>query len=281
MKKIIFLFFLTLNLALTSSTINAQNIGTKKDLRNYKSELKAPDFLVLLKKAKQSTKKDSSEVYVFNGFSNENIQKCSFDVYKFKRRIYKDEYTQYEYLDTVSAIQYIYQNQKIRYKEIWLKKNGRFGLITEIVYNNDGQPISMFSKTAKTEWYFDKKGNITKKVDLSHYEDEEKKLFVIDNSKFTLEKHLQIREDLKKIIRNNSFIDGSNSYNDYDIKDWKTLNKTKKYLKKLFNIDFDLYFNGMSDLSQETYFVSEYGEFYFLTPYWKELKEQQEYYNKK
>ena len=84
----------------------------------------------------------------------------------------------------------------------------------------------------------DKNGNIEKVrydelgIILNYFDLEEKKEFILDNSKFTLKEHLKIREDLLKIIHNTDI--ASKGLDNFTVKDWKTLNKTKKYLKNLF-----------------------------------------------
>ncbi|WP_026977779.1 hypothetical protein [Flavobacterium tegetincola] len=294
MKKIILISIFIL----TFFNANAQTlIGTKESFKPYKSYLKAPDFFELLEKSKQ-TQKDSMEVLTFNGFSEEKTEtfKCSFDVEKYRTRLYEDEYGLNEYIELASLTNYVYKNQKIVFKSIRIKKDlkkeviniknyNRDEEVLDIYYYQNGKPRRLYSKLAKTIWFFDKKGNIDKvSYDelgniLNYFYLEEKKEFILDNAKFTLKEHLKIREDLLKIIHNTGIVGKDFDY--FTVSDWKILNKTKKYLKKLFNIDFDLYCNGMSYLSKETYLISEFGEFYFLTPYWKELKEQQEYYNKK
>ena len=294
MKK----FFLSTILLLTFfNTIAQTQIGTEESFKPYKSYLKAPDFFEILKKSKQP-QKDSMEVVTFNGFSVEEGEflKCSFDVEKYRTRVYEDEYGLNEYIELASLTNYVYQNQKIVFKTIRIKKDlkekviniknyNRDEEVLDIYYYQNGKPKRLYSKLAKTIWFFDKNGNIEKVrydelgIILNYFDLEEKKEFILDNSKFTLKEHLKIREDLLKIIHNTDI--ASKGLDNFTVKDWKTLNKTKKYLKKLFNIDFDLYYYGISHLSKETYLISEYGEEYLLTPYWKELKKQQEYYNNK
>lgn len=125
MKKHLLLILLILSFF----TANAQHIGTKETLKQYSSYLsylKAPDFLYLLEKTKQPTEKDATKAYVFNGFSEGKHLKwgflqCSFDVYEYKKGIYKDGFGQRE-LNLVSSTYYVYKNQKIIYKTIEFKK---------------------------------------------------------------------------------------------------------------------------------------------------------------
>lgn len=295
MKKIV----LSLMMILGVFNANAQTlIGTKENLKPYKQYLKTPDFLELLEKSKQPVKNDSTEIITFNGFSEGKYLKweflqCSFDVEKFRTRTYRDEYGLNEYIELASHTYYIYQNQKIVYKSISIKKDlkekaidikyyNRDEEVIEIFYYQNGKPKQLYSKLAKTNWFFDKKGNIAKvSYDelgnrLILFDLEEKKKFVLDNSKFTLKEHLKIREDFLKMLQNTSF--QGNGFDNFTVNDWKALNKTKKYFKKLFKTDVDLYLDGLS--SSEVIFYSEYGDFYSLMPDWKEFEELKEKHNK-
>lgn len=268
---------------------NAQTlIGTKENFKPYKSYLKAPNFLEILEKSKQP-QKDSMEVVTFNGFSEEEGEflKCSFDVEKYRTRVYEDEYGLNEYIELASLTNYVYQNQKIVFKTIRIKKDlkekviniknyNRDEEVLDIYYYQNGKPKRLYSKLAKTIWFFDKNGNIEKvRYDelgniLNYFDLEEKKEFILDNSKFTLKEHLKIREDLLKIIHNKDIT--GKGFNDITVRDWETLNKTKKYLKNLFKTDLDLYLHGLS--GSETIFYSEYGDFYSLLLDRKEFEEQ-------
>jgi hypothetical protein len=254
------------------STAQTFEIGTKESFKRYKSELKAPYFLDILKKSKQPVKIDSTEIITFNGFSDQNTQRCSFDVHTFRKSTYKYENEQFEYLDSVRSVKYIYQNQKIVYKEVWLKKNGRYAIAHEVYYYKNGKPKSFYSYLSKIRWYFDKRENVVDKFDHSDLENEENRIVLIDNSKFTLEEHLKIREELKKITKNFEYGDRFD-WQENTVNDWETLNKTKKYLKKLFKTDIDLYYEGMSEY--DTYFISEYGDSYVLSPHWEKYRDYQ------
>lgn len=291
MKKIVLISILML----TFFIANAQTlIGTKENFKPYKSYLKAPNFLELLEKSKQP-QKDSMEVVTFNGFSEEKgeILQCSFDVEKYRTRVYEDEYGLNEYTELESLTHYVYQNQKIIFKSIKIKKDlkekainikhyNRNEEIIEINYYQNERPKKLYSNLAKTNWYFDKKGNIAKVVynELGNililFDLEEKKKFIFDNSKFTLKEHLKIREDLLKIIHNTDI--AGKGFDDFTVRDWETLNKTKKYLKKIFKTEMDLYLHGLS--GSETIFYSEYGDYYSLLLDRKEFEEQKEKSNK-
>lgn len=261
-------------LILSFFTANAQHIGTKETLKQYSSYLsylKAPDFLYLLEKTKQPTKKDATKAYVFNGFSEGKYLKwgflqCSFDVYEYKKGIYKDESEQREYSNLVSSTYYVYKNQKIIYKKIEFKKNDKDEEIT-IGYYNDGKPKTLYLKSANTEWHFDKKGTVAKLGYDAYgntvvlYDIEREKKIVFENSKFTIDGRLKIRKDLLNMI-NSTNIPGK-GFDDYTVTDWKTANKIKKYLKTVFNTDIDLYLDGIS--TTEAIFYSEYGDYYALT----------------
>lgn len=275
MKK----FFLITIVVLIFFNTNAQTqIGTKENFKPYKSYLKVPNFLELFEKSKQP-QKDSMEVVTFNGFSEEKgeILQCSFEVEKYRTRVYKDEYGLNEYIELESLTYYVYQNQKIIFKSIRIKKDLKEKAINIKHYNRDNEeieinyyqnerPKKLYSNLAKTNWYFDKKGNIAKvSYDelgniLILFDLEEKKKFIFDNSRFTLKEHLKIREDLLKIIRNTAIT--GKDFDNFTVRDWETLNKTKKYLKKLFKTDLDLYLHGLS--GSETIFYSECGDYYSL-----------------
>lgn len=248
MKKKICLFILLFLFILNS---NAQK-GTKENLKPFLTELKAPDFLKLLERSKQKTKKDSTEIIVFHGFSDYNTQKCSFTVYKFRKSymLYG-----YKHQDSISSTYYVYQNQKIIYKEAWSKRNKER---LDIDYYKNGKPRALFSKSKKTYWYFDRDGNI---YDNYYWDVENPIEFDFNKYNFTREEQNKIREDLRKIALN---FDDSQGFDwkRYSIKDWKALNMTKEYLKKLFNTDVDLYYEGMSQ--NFISIISEYGKFYTI-----------------
>lgn len=255
-------------------TANAQQIETAETLKQYDSYLsylKDPDFLYLLEKTKQPTEKEATMVYVFNGFSEGKHLKweflqCSFDVYEYKKGIYKDEFGQREYSNLVSSTYYVYKNQKIIYKKMEFKKNDKDEEIT-VGYYNDGRPKTLYSKLENTEWHFDKKGAVAK---LGYdkfgntvvlYDMESEKKFVFENSKFTIDQQLKIRKDLLS-MSNNTNIAGK-GFDDYTVNDWKIANETKKYLKTVFSTDIDLYLDGIA--ATEIMLYSEYGDYYALT----------------
>lgn len=279
-KNYYFLVIMLITLFL-SFTANAQQLGTKETLKqfdSYLSYLKAPDFFYLLEKTKQPVKKEAATVYVFNGFSEGKHLKwgflqCSFDVYEYKKGIHTDEFGQREYSNLVSSTYYVYKNQKIIYKKIEFKKNDKDEEIT-IEYYNDGKPKTLYSKLANTEWHFDKKGAIAKVGYDKYgntvvlYDVEREKKFVFDNSKFTIDERLKIRKELLNMI-NSTNIPGK-GFDDYTVTDWKIANKTKKYLKTVFDTDMDLYLDGIA--ATEIMLYSEYGEYYALTDSIKKLQ---------
>lgn len=292
MKKIVF----GLMLFLAFSNADAQNIGTKESLKPYKLYLKSPDFLELLGKSKQP-QKDSTEIITFNNFSDSkdffrnsnNYLICSFDVEEFRTRLYKDEWGLNEYTELASYTNYVYQNQKIVYKSIRLKKDlkekvidikhyNRDEEVIDIYYYQNGKPKQLYSKSAKTNWYFDKKGNIINSTDYyailkeEEKKEEEKKKFVLDDSKFTFEEHKKIREDLSKMIANTDITGKGLDY--FSVSDWELQNKVKKYLKKIFKTDLDLYIDGMTIGS--IILFSEYFDWYELEHYRKEYYEEDE-----
>lgn len=240
------------------SSAQSFEIGTKESFKRYKSELKAPDFLDILKKSKQPTKKDFIEIITFNGFSDLNTQRCSFDVHTFRKSTYKYENEQFEYLDSVQSVNYIYQNQKIVYKEVWLKSNGRFRSAYEVHYYKNGKPKSFYSYIIRTKWLFDKDGNIIDEEDFQY--SDIPIVFDFNKYKFNEEEESKIRKELMKIALN--FEDANGFEVNRSIRDWKVLNITKEYLKKLFRTEVDLYYDGMSD--NFVSFYSEYGKFYTI-----------------
>jgi len=253
--------FAILFLTLTIADAQNKNIGTEKSLNSYKSKINAPDFIELLEKGKNYTKKDSTILYIFNEFpeglrNDNNSFRCSFEIYKFKKNLYKDESLQYKYLDSVSSTYYVFRNQKISYKEISWKKKGIKETL-EIYYYRNGKPRNVYSKRTNTNWYFDKEGTIVNSVLF----EEEKKEFIFEKIKFTLEEQIKIKEDLIKIIKNNKIL-GSKWFNDYTISDWKIVDKIKKYFKALFNTEIDFYLYGFS--SSGIIFYSE-DDYYALT----------------
>lgn len=256
MKKLLILM-----LSLTCLISNGQVIiGNKKNLRPYKSELTSPKFLEILKDSKKKIGKDSTKI-IFNGVSDFTTQKCSFSVYEFRTtvRTYKNQ--NYKVVDTVREAHYLYQNQKIAFKEVRLKKSNQLYENIIVEYYKDGKPKKLQARLAKLAWGFDAEGNLVKNFD-SIRNDDEIKTLDFDNSQFTLEEHKQIRDDLQKIIKNFEYRDRFDWVKN-SLKDWETLNKTKKYLKKILKTDIDLYYDGMDQ--SETYFYTEYGDQYFFS----------------
>lgn len=263
MKKLLILM-LSLSCLITSGQVK---IGNNKNLKPYKSELTSPKFLDILKDSKKKIGKDSTKI-IFHGVSDFKTQKCSFSVYKFRTtfRTYKNQ--KYKVVDTVREAHYLYQNQKIAYKEVRLKKSNELYENIEVEYYKNEKPKKLQVSLAKLAWGFDAKGNLVKNSD-SIRNDDEIKTLDFDNSHFTLEEHKQIREDLQKIIRNFEYSDRFD-WEKNSLKDWETLNKTKRYLKKLLKTHIDLYYDGMDQ--SETYFYTEYGEQYFFSTEWQKLR---------
>lgn len=237
-------------------------LGTKESFKTYRLYLETPQFLDLFEKSKKNKTKSTKQI-ILNGFSDEHRQRCNFDEYKFREYI---EEGGFPALDTLIHNYYVYQNQKIIYKEIWFKVNKQQEKIE--VYFNKGKPYSLQSRLAKTTWFFNQNGTIINHPlpDLAYFDTKEEvlehKVLFLDNSKFTIDEYNKIREDLIKIIET-SGLKLHVSYSEYRVKDWRAQNKIKKYLKNVFKTDFDLYLDGIS--IYEMYFISENGDFYAFT----------------
>lgn len=243
---------------LVKELTNKQNIESKRIFRNYKSALEQTTFLDLLKR-----KENKKAKIIFNGFTNRNLQECSFNetVYSTVRNKSAEKKS---YL--FQTIDYHFGNQKLYFKRVsFYDVNGEFLYCYNIEFYR-GTKILEDLSTKKT-WRFDKKEKLVQNFTTDSYNDEKIIEPVFEKLKSAIPKLKEIRDTINKILGK---ADLEKPYEEFSVNDWETLNKISHYLKTELNMERNLYYQGMdSDLMG---LISEDGEYYEFSLFYQKVE---------